>query len=71
MKKLNTTGKRSRELSREEAMAVVGGNDFGGCLKCVGATMSKGGGGLRTLVLGTTLFGMARLFGMMVECSNI
>ncbi|MBL7696573.1 MAG: hypothetical protein JNK79_00375 [Chitinophagaceae bacterium] len=71
METLHTTGKQSRELSRDEAMMVVGGNDIINYLKCVNATLSKGGGGLRTAMLGTTLFGMARLFGVMVGCSSL
>lgn len=72
MKKLNITGNGSRELSHEEAMGIVGGGDgVMGYLKCVSATLTSGGGGLRTALLGTTLFGMARLFGVMVGCSSL
>ena len=71
METLNTTGKQSKELSREEALMVIGGNDIVNYLKCVNATLSRGGGGLRTAMLGTTLFGMARLIGVMVGCSSL
>ena len=72
MKKLNTTADGSRELSREEAIGIIGGGDgFVTYLKCVSATLTSGGGGLRTAVLGSTVFGMARLFGVLVGCSNL
>ena len=71
MEKLITTGKEKRALSREEAMALVGGNDIVRYASCVKATLTTGGGGLRTFVLGTTIFGMARLMGVMVGCSSL
>lgn len=71
MEKLIMTGSGKRALSRDEAMALVGGNDIVNYAKCVRATLTTGGGGLRTFVLGTTLFGMARLLGVMVGCSSL
>lgn len=71
MEKLIMTGREKRALSREEAMELVGGNDIVKYAKCVKGTLTSGGGGLRTMVLGTTVFGMARLFGVMVGCSSL
>lgn len=71
MEKLIKAGSRSQQLTREEAIAVVGGNDFVKYMKCVTATLTTGGGGLRTLVLGHTLFGMARFMGVLVGCSSL
>jgi hypothetical protein len=74
MKKLNMSNTGARELSREEAMSIVGGENILGYLKCVAGTITGSGGGnggLKSFVLGVTLFGMARMVGVMVGCSNI
>ena len=71
MKKLNVTGKGIKELSREESKNITGGGDIVGYLKSVSATMGSGGGGIRSFVLGVTIFGMSRMCGVMVGCSSL
>jgi hypothetical protein len=70
MKQLNTT-EGMKQLSHEEAMAVTGGDDIVTYLRCVSATLGTGGGLFRTFLLGTTIFGMARLTGVMTGCASI
>lgn len=68
MEKLNTAA-GMEELGIDESMSVTGGDDVLTYLKCVSGAMSSGGGGFRTFVLGATIFGMARMVGVMVGCS--
>jgi hypothetical protein len=68
MKQLNVANNGMIEMDREELKNVVGGGDIMGYAKCVAATLTSGGGGVRTLLLGTTVFGMARVLGVMVGC---
>ena len=56
MKKLNVTGEGIKELSLEESKKITGGG---------------GGGGLSSFLLGVTIFGMARLCGVMVGYSSL
>ncbi len=60
------------QISTEEARAVTGGGEILDWLKCVRGTLTNGvGGSGRTLVLGGTLWGLARLMGVMVQCANL
>jgi hypothetical protein len=59
------------ELTAEECKATTGGGEIKNYLRCVGTTMTSGGGSLRTLVLGVGLFGLARLAGVAVGCANL
>jgi hypothetical protein len=58
------------EMNRDELKNVIGGDDFITYLKCVSTTLTSGGGGVRTAVLGVTIFGIARLAGVMYGCSS-
>ncbi|HUQ66601.1 MAG TPA: hypothetical protein VM101_10620 [Flavitalea sp.] len=71
MKKLNLARHGQIELTREESKNVTGGDGITEYLKCVTATLGSGGGGIRTFVLGVTIFGMARMCGVMVGCSSL
>ena len=55
-------------MSRDELKNVTGGGDFLGYVKCVTSTLTSGGGGVRTAILGCTIFGMARTVGVMIGC---
>jgi hypothetical protein len=70
MKQLQVTNKEIYELNRDELKNVTGGDDILSYLKCVSSTLTSGGGGFRTAVLGVTIFGMARLAGVMYGCTN-
>jgi hypothetical protein len=71
MKKLNLLNQGQEEMTREELKNVTGGGDIIEYLKCVSATLGSGGGGIRSFVLGVTIFGMARMCGVMVGCSSL
>ena len=71
MKKLHVTKKTLKEISREELKNITGGGAITTCLECVSATLTGGGGGLRSFVLGVTIFGMARMLGVMVGSSGL
>lgn len=58
-------------LNVSESAAIVGGGDIKSYIRCVSATMTSGGGGIRTLLLGVGLFGMARMLGVAVGCSSL
>ena len=68
MEKLHDSGIHLCEMDRDELKSVIGGGDFIGYVKCVASTLTSGGGGLRTVLLGTTVFGMARTVGVMIGC---
>ena len=70
MKQLHVTNNGIIEMNRDELKNVTGGDDVLSYLKCVSTTLTSGGGGLRTAILGYTLFGMARLAGVMYGCSS-
>jgi bacteriocin-like protein len=70
MKKLHVTNKTLKEISREELKNITGGGEITTCLECVSTTLT-GGGGLRSFVLGVTIFGMARMLGVMVGSSGL
>ena len=71
MNKLNITGTGIRQLTREESKTITGGGDILSYLKCVSATMTSGGGGIRSFLLGITVFGMARICGVMTGCADL
>jgi hypothetical protein len=71
MKKLTTEGNGFVELGPDELKKISGGGDIARYFKCVAATMTTGGGGIKTFVLGMTIFGMSRLTGVMVGCSSL
>jgi hypothetical protein len=56
------------EMNRDELKSVTGGGDFIGYVRCVASTLTSGGGGARTWLLGTTVFGMARTVGVLLGC---
>ena len=70
MKQLHVTNNGISEMDRDELKNVTGGDDILTYLKCVSTTLTSGGGGFRTAVLGATIFGMARLTGVMYGCSS-
>lgn len=59
------------ELTTVECRAISGGGEITNYLRCVGTTLTSGGGGIRTLVLGVGLFGLARMAGVAVGCANL
>jgi hypothetical protein len=62
------------ELTFDECDVINGGGDIRNAITCIISTLSGrggGGGGLRTLVLGPTLFGLARMIGVAVGCANL
>jgi bacteriocin-like protein len=72
MKKLHVTNEALKEISREELKNITGGGEIVNYLQCVSATLTGGGGGgIRSFVLGVTIFGMARMCGVMVGCSSL
>ena len=68
MKQSHVKNSGTIEMSRDELKSVTGGGDFIGYVKCVASTLTSGGGGVRTLLLGTTVFGMARTVGVLMGC---
>jgi len=60
-----------KELTVEECNNITGGGEIKNYIRCVGATLTSGGGGIRTLMLGVGLFGMARILGVAVGCANL
>ena len=69
MKQLHVTNNGMMELERDELKSITGGDDIIKYLQCVSATLTSGGGGsARSLLLGVTIFGMARLAGVMYGC---
>lgn len=71
MKKQNVDPKHFKELTIDECRSITGGGEIKSYLRCVGATLTGGGGGIRTLVLGVGLFGLARMVGVAVGCANL
>jgi hypothetical protein len=59
------------ELTKEECAGVTGGGEISNYVRCVGITLTSGGGGIKTLVLGVGLFGLARILGVAVGCANL
>lgn len=62
------------ELTFDECDGINGGGDIKNAINCIVATLSGsggGGGGLRTFLLGPTLFGLARMVGVAVGCANL
>ena len=59
------------ELTTEESRAIAGGGEITNYIRCVSTTLTSGGGGIRTLVLGVGLFGLARMLGVAVGCANL
>lgn len=68
MKQIYKANNSIVEMNRDELKKLTGGTDITDYVKCVAATLTSGGGGVRTLLLGTTIFGMARTLGVMVGC---
>ena len=71
MKKLHVTNKTLKEISREELKNITGGGEIVNYLQSVSTTLTGGGGGIRSFVLGVTIFGMARMCGVMVGYSSL
>jgi hypothetical protein len=70
MKQLQVKNNGIIEMDRDEMKSVTGGDDIITYLKCVSTTLTSGGGGVRTAILGATIFGMARLAGVLYGCTN-
>jgi hypothetical protein len=70
MKKPIILNNTTKELTAEECMGIIGGGEVSNYLRCVVTTLSSGGGGVRTLMLGVGVFGLARLIGVAVGCAN-
>lgn len=71
MKKEILISSNLTELTMSETMTITGGGDIKSYVRCVATTLTSGGGGFRTFVLGLGLFGMARMVGVAVGCSNL
>ena len=71
MKKKIILSKQITEITEEECLATKGGGEFKNYVKCVAATLTSGGGGIRTMLLGAGLFGLARAVGVAVGCANL
>lgn len=71
MKQLHVTNNGTIEMSRDELKNVTGGGDITEYFRCVSTTLTSGGGGIRSFVLGVTIFGMSRMLGVMVGCSSL
>ena len=71
MKKKITLSKHITEITIEECLATKGGGEIKNYVRCVTATLTTGGGGLRTMLLGPGLFGLARALGVAVGCANL
>ena len=72
MKKELIISKDFVEISNTEAASIIGGGDIGDFLRCVrGTLIGNSGGAGRTFVLGITIWGMARMMGVMAECANL
>jgi hypothetical protein len=71
MKKEFVENHNLKELTPDECVAITGGGDIVNYLRCVSQTLTSGGGGIRTLALGASLFGFARLLGVAVGCANL
>lgn len=59
-----------KELSAEEMLNTSGGGDIIDTLKCISGTLTSGAGMVKTLVLGCTVWGMARMAGVAVGCAK-
>jgi hypothetical protein len=70
MKKQVTSINKIKELTKEECIGITGGGEVTNYLRCMASTLTSGGGGVRTLVLGVGIFGLARLIGVAVGCAN-
>jgi hypothetical protein len=71
MRKELVIPKNCTEISQSEAASISGGNGIGDFLRCVRGTLLNGTAGkIRTIVLGTTLWGMARTMGVLVGCGT-
>ena len=71
MKQMNITVEGMEALSPEEAKVVNGGGDILSYLKCVSGALGTGGGLFKSFVLGVTVFGMARVAGVMTGCAPL
>lgn len=70
MKRQNNSENTVKELTTEECMAITGGGGVTNYLRCMATTLTSGGGGVRTLLLGVGIFGLARTIGVAVGCAN-
>lgn len=71
MKKAIDSKNTFSALTADECAAITGGGEIKNYLRCVAGTLTSGGGGIRTLVLGVGLFGLARMAGVAVGCANL
>ena len=71
MKTLHVTNEALKEISREELKNVTGGGEILNYLNCDSPTLTIGGGGSRSFLMGVTIFGMARIIGVMVGSSGL
>ena len=70
MKQRHIANRGTVELNRDELKNVTGGDDVVQYLKCVSATLTSSGGAIRSFLLGVTIFGMARIAGVMAGCAS-
>jgi hypothetical protein len=70
MKKELKLNSRLKELTDEESVKITGGGDIIETLKCIRGTLLNGNGSVRTVLLGMTIWGMARMAGVVTGCSQ-
>lgn len=58
-------------LTRLEMSEISGHGPFGDFCRCVGATLTRGNGAIKTMFLGAGLFGVARILGVAVGCADL
>lgn len=63
--------KNVQRLDVSESISISGGGEIRNYVTCVTRTLTSGGGGIRTAVLGVGLFGLARMLGVAVGCANL
>lgn len=74
MKKQLITTNHLPELTFDECNRITGGGDIKSTVKCIVYALAGkggGGGGMRTFLLGPTLWGLARVVGVVVGCANL
>ena len=57
-------------LTPAESAAIIGGGDIRTYVKCVTMTLTRGEGGITTMIWGLGLFGVARMVGVAVGCAS-
>ena len=70
MKKQLQLNKQVKELSKDELLNTYGGFTIIDTVKCITGTLTSGAGFVKTILLGPTIWGMARIIGVTVGCSK-